>query len=153
LTIFSNQATIAEVTSMSLPETKMLQPAISYVLIAVVLICPYACLGDEAGWESSFCSIDGCCCSHEPAPPGGETPTSPEDEDSNCLCHGAIFDSQLRTTDLDQANPQWFYRLGNGATLSAVGSSLVSISFEPPHQFPPFSTGWDVCRLTCTLVL
>jgi len=151
--MFSNQAKIAEVTSVSLPETTMLHTAIAYALIVVVLICPYSCLGDEAGLESSSCSIDCCSCSHQTEWPDGETPTSPADQDSDCLCHGAITDSQLKTAELDQANPQWFYRLDDGAALSAVGSFLVSISFEPPHQFPPFSTGRDVCMLTCTLVL
>jgi hypothetical protein len=31
--------------------------------------------------------------------------------------------------------------------------SLTAVSFESPHQFPPFSSGRDVCALTCTLQL
>jgi hypothetical protein len=73
------------------------------------------------------------------------------ESDTDCLCHGAIFDGS-RTDDNESLSPpviNWVLDVASPFT----NLSLAAVSFEPPHQFPPFSTGRDVCALTCTLQL
>ncbi|HUG67145.1 MAG TPA: hypothetical protein VMM76_05315 [Pirellulaceae bacterium] len=129
----------------------MCKTSIAHLLIAIVLICPYLCLGGETGSESASRVTVGCtCCSDHPEQPGGETPRSPADQDTDCLCHGAIFDGS-RTDDSELSRPTINWVLDVASTFTNL--SLAAVSFEPPHQFPPFSTGRDVCALTCTLQL
>ena len=83
--------------------------------------------------------------------PGDETPQSPNEHDEDCFCHGAIFDGS-RTADDESTCPvaiQWVLEVASPTNQP----SLAAVSFELPHSFPPFSTGRDVCALTCTLLL
>jgi len=43
--------------------------------------------------------------------------------------------------------------LANDAVTLTSDLSLATISLEAPRQFPPFSSGRDVCALKCTLLL
>jgi len=71
------------------------------------------------------------------------------------MCRGASIDS-LRTAEVGFSSPLTINRLFEGASLSATNFSFLSlaaIAFESPCQFPPLSSGRDVCVLTCTLLL
>jgi hypothetical protein len=127
----------------------------TYLQIAVLLICPYACLGKASGSESPPESAGCRCCSHEQEQPSQESPATPadQDQDADCLCHGAIVDGKLRTSELDQATPLASGWLIDNLALSSAVPSSATISFERPRQFPPFSTGRDVRALTCVLLL
>jgi len=73
------------------------------------------------------------------------------ESDADCLCHGAIFDGSRIADEEWTSSPaiNWLLEVAPSST----NLSLAAVSFEPPHQFPPFSTGRDVCALTCTLQL
>jgi hypothetical protein len=123
---------------------------IAHIVIAVVLACPYLCMGEMSGSPFATCAR-GCDCSqNEPEP---ESPGTPADHDPDCLCHGAVVDGGLRTANLDSATLLTLSGLVAETKLGSAGAVHTSIAFEPPHHFPPFSTGRDVCALTCTLLL
>lgn len=120
-------------------------PRTAHILIALVLACPYFCMGNALGSMPTGCS-SGCCCPQND--PGQENPEAPADGD--CLCHGAVVDADARTADLDLTIPlSWLFVDVAWLTHPA----LSYITFETPHHFPPFSTGRDICALTCTLLI
>lgn len=130
----------------------MLRTATSHLLIAIVLVCPYLCLGEAVGEIIVTCHGCGSECFHDQCQPNDETPDAPSRSDSDCLCHGAITDG-VRSVEFDldlSLNIDWI----GGTTLTpAIPTLFADTSLEPPHHFPPFSTGWDVCVLTCALLL
>lgn len=129
----------------------MLRPATTHLLIALVLICPYLCLGEAVGGLVAPCQTHVCSCNQQEDSSSDKTPESPNDSDPDCLCHGAIFDAS-RSADDELASSVamcWLLEVASAPT----NLSLAAVSFESPHQFPPFSTGRDVCMLTCTLQL
>lgn len=129
----------------------MIRLATNYLLIAVVLTCPYQCLGEEVHETTAPGQRSTCCCGDQDQSTGDETPQAPNERDEDCLCRGAIFDAS-RVADDDLNTP-----MAMPGTLEVTSPanqpSLAALSFESPHQFPPFSTGRDVCALTCTLQL
>ena len=130
-------------------DQKMNHLRFAYVLIAIVLACPYMCMEEVSGSASGTCA-SGCGCSQ--SQPGHESPGAPSEHDPDCLCHGAVVDGETRTSDLGLAEPpaiNWLVA-DNGAESSSLH---FSIAFEPSHHFPPFCTGRDVCALTCTLLI
>lgn len=127
----------------------MQRTATSYLLIAIVLICPYFCLGDGCdviGVSSEPC---GCSCVNDRDCPNDDQQPC-QGGDSDCLCRGAITDS-VRTTDCDFALPVTVYWLVDVEPADEI--MLAAVAAEPPHQFPPFSTGRDVCALICSRLL
>ena len=133
----------------------MFRLATTYLLIAVVLICPYLCLGEAAygaGVSSHEC---GCCCDEQQDQDSShdQTPESPTERDEDCLCHGAIFGASRTAADELTAPAAMSMHWVQEIASSTTNLSLAAVSFESPHQFPPFSTGRDVCALTCTLQL
>jgi hypothetical protein len=129
----------------------MLRPATIHLLIALVLICPYMCLGEAVSGLVAPLQTHVCSCNHQDDSSSDKTPDSPNDSDPDCLCHGAIFDASGSADDelASTAAVYWLLEVASFPT----NLSLAAVAFEPPHQFPPFSTGRDVCMLTCTLQL
>jgi hypothetical protein len=129
----------------------MIRLATTYLLILVVLSCPYQCLGEAVCEAHAPGQKSGCCCKDQDQSPGDKTPQSPNERDEDCLCHGAILDGS-RMADDELTSPvamTWVLE----DTSPAIDPSLLAVTFESPQQFPPFSTGRDVCALTCTLQL
>jgi len=137
--------------------TNYMRRATPQLLIAILLICPYFCLGEIAGGmnalhDSDSCSCSGHSCFGHSSQSDGE---APNESQSDCLCHGAgaVADG-LRTAQaeslLSLTIGSW---LPDAVSLTSDVPSLTAISFEPPHQFPPFSTGRDVCALVGILLL
>ncbi|REJ65704.1 MAG: hypothetical protein DWQ31_17355 [Planctomycetota bacterium] len=130
----------------------MLRIATSHLLFAIVLMSPYLCLGEAAGAISAPHQGGGCSCAKHNHESGGETPQPSDENEPDCLCRGAIMDG-VRSTELDSSMPLTVVWLIDDAVLAPTAISLADTSSEPPHQFPPFSTGWDICVLTCALLL
>ncbi len=130
----------------------MQRTTVTFLLIAIILFCPYLCLGEEAGSESAPSLISCCYCIELQDRSSNETPETPNDNEPDCQCHGAIMDG-VRPAVPDLSTQPAINWLIDDAVLFPIHLSLETGSFEPPHQFPPFSTGRDVCALTCTLLL
>lgn len=65
------------------------------------------------------------------------------------MCRGAVVDTEAGT-DLDfGASLTWVV----ADVACSTQPVLPYIALEPPHHFPPFSTGRDVCALTCTFLI
>lgn len=126
--------------------------AVTYLLIAIVLMSPQLCLGEAAGVTGAPSEAGGCSCAEHKDHSGGETPQPSDENEPDCLCRGAIMDG-VRSTELDSSTPLAVEWLIDDAILSSMALSLADSASEPPHQFPPFSTGRDVCVLTCALLL
>ncbi len=127
----------------------MYQFCITHLLITVVLACPYLCLGEARDSVGSTCT-SGCGCSQNP--PADESP-EPSDDDPDCLCHGAVVDADVRIANLDLVTPLTLSWLVANSTMGSTSTVLARFDFEQPLHFPPFSTGRDVCALTCTRLL
>lgn len=73
------------------------QAATVYLLVAVLLACPFPCLAQAAA-SVGGCAVDVCCrtddCSCPASDRGSERSDDPcSDRDSGtCLCHGAVMD-------------------------------------------------------------
>ena len=129
----------------------MIRLATIYLLIVVLLSCPYQCLGKIVREGRAPCQKSAMCCRDQDQSPDDKTPPSPNERGDNCLCHGAVFDGSWMADD-ELTSPvvmHWVLEV----TSPTIPRSLVAVSFESPQQFPPFSTGRDVCALTCTLQL
>ena len=123
---------------------------IAHLIIAVVLACPYLCMGHVFGSTSTICET-GCGCSHTQPQ---ENPTEPAEHAHDCLCQGAVVDGELRSVDFEFSAPLSIDCLVADVAFSIPKGAMYSnIGFESPHSFPPFSTGRDVCALTCTLLI
>ena len=127
----------------------MLRFATSYILIALVLICPQLCWGEPVDGPGDEV---GCCCAEHHDRSSGETPDSPERTDADCLCQRAIMDG-VRLSELDSLTPIAVAWLISDAIVPSKTLALADYSSESPHQFPPFCSGRDVCVLTCALLL
>jgi hypothetical protein len=69
------------------------------------------------------------------------------------MCHGAIADGGVRAIDLEMSMPlavSWFF---TDTVCNSTSSTVSYLIFETPHHFPPFSTGRDVCALTCAFLI
>ena len=130
----------------------MLRFLTSYLLIAIVLICPQICLGGITGSTGTSCRAGGCCCTDHDDPSGEQTPQRSDESTPDCLCRGAIMDG-VRMTELDSATPLAIGWLFDDAILSSIAHSWAVTSSEPPDRFPRLSTGRDICVLTCALLL
>ncbi len=129
----------------------MLRLATTILLTAHLLICPYRCLGDAAGGGDAPCQASSCCVHDQPDATGDESPKSPGENESDCLCHGAIMDNPRVADDKLISSPavSWLPDLAGCPT----NLSLAADAFGAPCQGPSFSTGRDVCLRTCTLQL
>ena len=122
---------------------------IAHLIIAVVLACPYFCMGHVSGSTSAICKT-GCGCSQTQSQ---DNPGEPADHAPDCLCQGAV-DGDVHSADLELVLPltvDWFDT--DIAFLNPRCSVPSCIAFELPHNFPPFSTGRDVCALTCSFLI
>lgn len=129
----------------------MLRIATSYILIVIVLTSPPLCLGEAASAMGARNDAGGCSCASHRDHSSGENPEPSDESEPDCLCQGAIVD--VRGTELDLPATIVVDWLISDIDLSSTALSLSETSSGPPHQFPPLSTGRDVCILSCALLL
>jgi len=79
-------------------------------------------------------------------------PQLPDSDGDDCFCQGAIID-HVRAVDPNEQHMLATGWLDIGPRTTSIGMSTADISSEPPHHFPPFSTGRDICALTSALLL
>ena len=123
---------------------------IAYLIVAAVLACPYVCMAHASGSTSAICE-SGCGCSHSQP---RENPGEPADHTPDCLCQGAVVDGEVRAADFEFTVPlsvNWL--VADIVILSSRCSVSSRIAFESQHSFPPFSSGRDVCALTCSFLI
>ncbi len=127
------------------------------LLIAILLICPYFCLGELAGGMVALHDLGSCSCTRYQAEhqSGSETPDTPNNGQPDCLCHGAGAVADGLKSAQTESMLSLTIRSGllDVAPLTSACHSLAATSFELPHQFPPLSCGRDVCALTGVLLL
>ncbi|GEM_PF-5858786 len=109
----------------------LLRTATSWLLAAVLLVCPYGCLGKELGGGRSLLSRALGCCGHcgteqgtKPASPSSCTP------EADCLCHGAVLQHRALDTPLEQTPPIF------GQPVGQVPQLLPGTELPAPGVFP-----------------
>ena len=105
-------------------------------------------MGEAAGETGA--SKGGCSCTKHTDQPSGETPQPSDENEPDCLCHGAIM-GDVRSAELEISTVLSINWLVDDASLSAIKISSADACFEP--FFPPHSTGRDICALKCVLLI
>jgi hypothetical protein len=130
----------------------MPRTTVAYLLTIVLLACPHFCLGksaSEVGVRPATISFSCNCGRQEPV----DTPAdAPDNGDPDCLCQGAVLaDSKVEATDADVDN--WLPLLV--APKCGAASDVHTASSDPlfPGHSPAIVTGWDICVLTCAMLL
>jgi hypothetical protein len=128
----------------------MLRTTTSHLLIATLLICPYLCLGEAAGAIGASHHKGGCSCTRHADQSSRETPQPCDENEPDCLCHGAIIGG-VRSAELEISAVLSINWLVDDTHLSSIKISSADACFEP--HFPPHSTGREICMLTCVLLI
>ena len=115
-----------------------------YLLITVLLMCPYLCLGKEVGRTVAHSPSAACSCCMPPGESQDKVPTPAEENSPECLCHGAIMDGSRG----DWPEPATDHPVipildGDGGTIALLPFFVCS-RFAPRH-FPPGSSGRETC--------
>ncbi len=139
----------------------MLRFATSILLCQIVIVCPYLCLG-ELTLVSGETTVNPCgCCASQGTrdtkgangeQKRGQTPLPANGNDSDCLCKGAIMDV-VRSVDFEPGTPLTVDWITDDSANSSDSISMAETSSQPPHSFPPLSTGRDICALICVRIL
>lgn len=126
----------------------MVRAAVTYLLIATVLICPYLCLGENTEAADARVQRVGCSCCHDPLPPGNEAPESPDGDERDCLCHGAIEAAKVEGPDFDADGLSHFWLATQDVGL-ALPSTAARCTLDSPHSvhFPLQCSGREICTL------
>ena len=119
-------------------------------MITVILGNPYFCMGETGNEDRAQSAVAKCSCCKHPAE-REDAPRLPDENEPDCLCRGAIIDGLRQVEPDDSAGLPVHWMTVEAEFTSQL--SFVVVTTEPPHHFPPFSTGRDVCALTCTLLL
>jgi len=135
-----------------------LQTATVYLLVAVLLACPFPCLAQAAGsmgvCATNDCTAtDACCC---PSSEGGKEQSNDPCSDQGCgtcLCHGAVMD---RPAVVPSPDPGIVSLMPSAAVLLA-GESLFAedrhFTGQAACHFPSADSGRQVRALIESLLL
>ena len=122
---------------------------ITFLLIAVLLICPYLCLGEAVGATAAPLYTASCSCCGTPTESGDKAPERPAEDEPDCLCHGAIVD--VSRVEIGAVNAGEFV-MACGVDPHSCSPVSVLDSRLFFSQFPPFYSGRDLC-IWCALLL
>jgi hypothetical protein len=144
-----------------------LRAAVAGLAVAVLLVCPYVCIGQtgaaRAGKEHTRQSWCNCCGPNQPAPdqPEGNQPGRDRPSDSgsgtqggDCLCHGAVLQSPPTLPSFDHG-PAAFLPVDDlpaTAESSIFGDSLFAVE-HTACQFASADSGRKVRALIESLLL
>jgi hypothetical protein len=124
----------------------MARVTVAYLLIATVLICPYLCLGEET--EAVACAqAVGCSCSYEPLGRDNDAPASPEGDEHDCLCQGAIEAAKVDDSILGADELTLCWVILQDSEVSFPTSACSTLGPRHSVHFPPLSTGREICTL------
>lgn len=125
---------------------------VAFLLILVLLICPYLCLGEAALATAAPLHTVGCSCCDLPTESSDKAPERPTEDEPDCLCHGAIVDASRVETQSISANAPVLPLLAR-AVGPQFGSQLSILDSLPLFShFPPLCSGRDLC-IWCALLL
>ena len=122
------------------------------VLVILVLVCPYLCLGASTNDRAGRTSVVGCSCCKTPVDENKTAPRAPDRSDSDCLCRGAVFN--IAKMKIDYGHDESLVTMRVVAWSEETGAwSHTAYDFSHACHFPPGSNGREVCALTCSLLL
>lgn len=135
-----------------------LQTATVYLLVAVLLACPFPCLA-EAAASVGGCAVGDCATTDACACPASESGNERSDEPCSdagsgmCLCHGAVMD---RPAALPSPDAGIVSLLPLDGMLLASGSFIAEdrlLTGQAACHFPSADSGREVRALIESLLL
>jgi hypothetical protein len=138
---------------------------VAYLLIALMLACPYLCMGGEcfpAGdvgegvTRSTPAACCRSCCDQQLPQSDDQSPDPAHEGNSDCLCHGAIYESRAKSPGCGDHDlfACWVSTTGPQSADACILSPAAHHDHAPLSQhFPPLITARDLCALTCALLL
>ena len=111
-----------------------------YLLVAVLLACPYPCLLRATAYmEASAigtCRANDSCCPSPGSKTGKDHPSAPVScpEGGTCLCHGAVMDRHVEMPNPDHA------------VVTSLPPDAMVLVGEPFHLDNGFSTERTACH-------
>lgn len=130
----------------------MLRAITSQMMIVILLACPYLCMGSADAGGLGVCMGNTCACQHTDTPSDSQLPSDPTDGHSDCLCHGAVADAGLRTSDVTPVTA-WIEWIGSSPILQLAPLVPGAHSLFSQVGFRPVSSGRDVCVSICALLI
>ena len=129
-----------------------------YLLTAVLVGCPLICLGERcASADTPRTAVCGCCHDRDSGSENGPADGSPtgdgdDDQDPNCLCHGAIVATRTRVADADPSGElDTPVEYGLAADVRRLSTPLDGTC--SPCQVSSFDFGRDLCVLLGVFLL
>lgn len=128
---------------------EMQRNLVVFLLVSVVLFCPYLCLADSVGaaYSQAIESRCGRCCDEGK----NNAPQKPLEGEPDCLCNGAILDgARIESRDASAAKDA-----AVGVPTYTFVMVLCTLSHDatlPPH-FPPLKGGRDICLFVSSFLL
>jgi len=143
-------------------QLSMTARVITYLLIALLLGCPFVCLRQnaEAGAADVLAVVCACCSDERLSQqhPSEQYPSdgAPESGRQNCPCKGAVVQAPSRATDLDlHCNAFWCFAADilSPAVCHRDLAGGADGSHSVVSHFPPLSSGQDVRALISSRLL
>lgn len=142
-------------------ELALFRRLLRLLICTTLLVCPATggqCCGDVDVFQDAPASVSGCgdcCCEHQTAPSGSDTPISPPcpNQCHDCICAGALppaFETPMPQTNIDGL-VAYVVPSMDESVQSPVDSSLCHGN-NGPDGFKPRS-GRALLTAYCTLLL
>jgi hypothetical protein len=129
-----------------------------YLVVGVLVACPFPCLAKAAEGTSAACTGGGCgacdcCCPDSGSESDGDGPVTPDCCDGGtCLCHGAVVEPHVQLPS-PQAEPAVLACIEDVLALAAIsGFDAVAVDRTACH-FPSADSGRKVRALIESLLL
>lgn len=127
---------------------------VTCVLMAVMLSCPYLCLGQRAQDAPASGDATCACCDRSRLPSEREAPEHRDDKQPDCLCHGAIVEGARLAPETALSDAFMTQTMDLARDTGAIAlSSEASIDRAHPCHFPPVASGREICALCGSLLL
>lgn len=88
--------------------------ATAWILIATLVVCPFACLGESVATFAASEAGHGCgtvdrCCAPSGSPTGDRGPgeRDPREKGGSCLCHGAVMADYSSDSEFQPVSVLW----------------------------------------------
>ena len=124
---------------------------LTYMLIVIVAVCPYFCLGsiaDDVDVRAVSCSCCQTCGSS-----GDESPDNSDTGEPDCLCHGAILHSKIECPDATASDLNTYIALSWFTDTTFDCCSLSVPDASRSCHYPLLSTGREICSLISVQLL
>lgn len=131
----------------------------TWCLIAVLVLCPFACMGPKAATcaeqdAGHYQAARGACCAASKCPDDDRVPRDrkPVPQGGSCLCHGALLADQSPASDLQPVPVFWLVQ--ELPMASGTGGRAWDVTVETSAcHFPSLDSGRELRALIESFLL